>query len=116
MTYNERIESILKELKLDFISYDNIHGDNEHGCRVIESALKKQVPMKPVVRITKEDFWEYAEGDPKMLFIVKKRYPERYIEYKHYYCPECDSSVEDCGLKDDYCSGCGQKVDWSEVE
>lgn len=116
MTYNERIESILKELKLDFISYDNIHGDNEHGCRVIESALKKQVPMKPKVRITKKDLWEYAEGDPTILRVVKEWCPERYCEHKHYYCPDCGASVEVCGLRDNCCSCCGQNIDWSEVE
>lgn len=86
MTDNERLESILKELKLDFISYDNLHGDNEHGCRVIESALKKQVPTKP-----KE-------------------------QNGYHFCNSCGFVSEFMGLRFSFCPRCGQNLDWSEVE
>lgn len=83
---------------------------------VAVDALKKQVPMKPEVGIIKKDLWKDDEDDPIMLEITKKLFPERYIGCKYYFCPDCGCSVENRGLKDDYCSHCGQRVDWSEEE
>lgn len=43
---------MLKELEKDYISYGNMHDDGEQGIRIIEDALRKQVPMKPVQKKT----------------------------------------------------------------
>ena len=41
MTDKERIDSILAELEHGYIGYDNLHGDDEQGRKVIEQALKR---------------------------------------------------------------------------
>lgn len=91
MTDEERIKSILKELEYDYISYNNLLGDDDHGCRLIEEALKKQVPMKPVLKLH------------------TNRVPD---QQKEWYCPNCDEWITwDWRWK--CCAYCGQKIDWN---
>lgn len=52
MTNEERTKSMLKELEQDYISYGNLHDDGGQGVRIIEEALRKQIPMKPVQKKT----------------------------------------------------------------
>ena len=57
---------------------------------VIKEAVEKETPMKP--RKSKTDIWQSSN-----------------------YCDVCDSFVGTSGLKyrqSNYCSGCGQKIDW----
>ena len=48
--------------------------------------------------------------------IPKKPYYRKEEDAKGFACPECDMGVTvDHGrIKEDYCSSCGQKIDWSE--
>ena len=89
MTAEERMKSILEELEYDYIGYDNLHGDNGHGCRVIKEALEKQIPMKP------------------------KRYPASPKDIV--LCPTCGSTfVTRNGFETllmNYCNNCGQKME-----
>ena len=41
MTNDQRIKSILAELEHDYIGHENLHGDDEQGCRIIRDALEK---------------------------------------------------------------------------
>lgn len=104
MTDNERALSMLQELEHDYISYDNLHGDSDQGCRVIQKALKNHIMtarpaflMKPVYQLT------YAKTEKVFE-----------IEFK---CPSCNyneySLLED---KANFCRMCGTGIDWSEME
>lgn len=90
MTDEERATSILRELDVAFISYGNLHDDEEHGCKVIEKALRKTVPMKP-------------EGDG---------YNEPWL------CPACiynlSLHIVNTEMKAKFCPVCGQAIDWSD--
>lgn len=85
MTYEDRIKSILTEIDYDYIGYDNLHGDNNQGLQIIEDALKKQIPEKPIVR---EDGWIFWD------------------------CPSCGTPLEfgnGCAN-----NNCRQAIDWSK--
>lgn len=86
MTELERINSMLTELEHDYISYDNLHGDGNHGLGIIESALKKMIPVSP-----------NAEATGAWIPIVYK-------------CPVCLYMRLNKGQR--YCHYCGQKIDW----
>ena len=75
-----------KELK-EALSEDDIKNINETEMVVI-MALKKLIPKKPVI-----DPVDYAEV-----------------------CPNCKSTGirEDYGAPNDYCSDCGQAIEWGE--
>lgn len=86
MTDEERTKSILKEIEYDHIGYDNLHGDDGHGMKVIENALKKQISRKPKLFKGKEGNYDI--------------------------CPSCDGLLI---YYLDHCHMCGQAIDWSEV-
>lgn len=58
------------------------------------AALEKQIPKKPIERHYEE------EGE------------KPYIKYK---CPSCDSPNQLIEGYDNYCSKCGQKIDWERI-
>lgn len=60
----------------------------ENSVKVIAEALEKQIPKKPIM--------------------VKDRAETYYI------CSECEMEVDK--FDDNYCSDCGQKLDWSNEE
>lgn len=96
MTDQERIQSILSELEYGYIGYGNMHEDDDQGLKVIEKALNKTVPMKPIGK---------SEGYDEFFEIF-------YLE-----CPMCGNRVAisdvddfDEDLIDEFCSRCGQKI------
>lgn len=94
MTYKARAKSILSEIEYGYIGYDNLHGDNDQGLDIIADAIKRQLPTKP--RITP---YEKAEGHS-------------------FSCPSCTKFHANVCLNrwQNYCSNCGQAIDWSDVE
>lgn len=88
MTDIERIESMLKEIEHDYISYGNLHDDGEQGIRIIEDALRKQIPMKP---------------------IQKKTHAWISDTFK---CPVCGKNL----VTGYGCSTCLQAIDWGKID
>jgi transcription elongation factor Elf1 len=80
----------------------------------VQEAIEKQVGKKP--RYTTIFEGEKAEK------LKQKKLPN----YEIYKCPICNYSVAertfvtslypDGFIKDNYCSNCGQKLDWSEAD
>lgn len=93
MKDQERVKSILSEIEYGYIGYDNLHGDDGHGLKMIKEALEKHVLIKKPLAAA--DF----NGN------------------NFYICPNCSQVVGDyIGYKAKYCFDCGQAIDWSEVE
>lgn len=89
MTDEERAISILSELEHNYIGYDNLHGDNEQGCRIIEESLNLRV-AKPIKRYP---------SHPEIIFM----------------CPTCGSTfVRRNGILMRFCNNCGQFLKESE--
>lgn len=95
MTDQERTQSILAELEYGYIGYGNMHEDDDHGCKVIGSALKKSVPMKP----------------EKCTIRAYNRVFGRCVEEKTFTCSVCGHFVRSGW---NYCKNCGSAIDWSE--
>lgn len=88
MTNEEKIKSMLKEMEQDYISYGNLHDDGEQGIRIIEDALRKQVPMKPIQK--------------KTLAWISDTFK----------CPVCGKN-----LTNGYgCAVCLQAIDWGQID
>ena len=72
-------------------------GEHIKSIEIAISALKKQIPKKPEYEAD-----GYADGE---------------LVYDYAKCPICghdfEYSINDWGC--DYCSNCGQKLDWSEL-
>lgn len=76
--------------------YESIEPVNE-ACRMAISALEKQIPIKPdrmTYDLLVKDGWDYA-------------------------CPVCGCAVGENryvkeSQEDDFCSQCGQALDWSD--
>ena len=97
MTDIERIESIILELEYNYISYDNLHGDDEQGCKIIKAALEKQIPESPA----DVNYDSAGIGSSTITFIAS------------YECPNCHEIIEyDKDFKD-VCPHCGQLLDWA---
>ena len=60
----------------------------DNSVKVIADALEKQIPKKPIMR--------------------------KDVAETYYICPECEWGVDK--FDDNYCSDCGQKLDWSSEE
>ena len=71
-------------------SHDSCEGYDcyENSVKVIADALEKQIPKKPIMR--------------------------KDVAETYYICPECEWEVD--RFDDNYCSDCGQKLDWSSEE
>ena len=72
------------------LSHDSCEGYDcyDNSVTVIADALEKQIPKKPImIKDTAETY---------------------------YICPECEWGVD--RFDDNYCSDCGQKLDWSSEE
>lgn len=97
MTNEKRIKSILVELEQDYISYGNMHNEDNQGLRIIEDALKKQIPKKPIFDHVRE-----------------------FVGDRVYKCPSCGGplGVKSFALRQGTigCSRCLQAIDWSEVD
>lgn len=95
MIGEERIKSILRGLEHDYISYGNLHDDNEHGCRTLKYVLGKAVPMKPVkVKYEKGEGYSY-------------RCPRKCKKHGGYVC---------VSRWQNYCCNCGQRIDWEGAD
>lgn len=58
------------------------------------------------------------DAKEKIITALEKRTPAEPEEYAPigYKCPDCGSYVWGFTKKQDFCSNCGQAIDWSEVE
>lgn len=102
MTESEAVEK-LKNMRL-FMQIE----DENNDCKFTEDdykanemaiqALEKQIPKKPIRHTAWEDFKCPACGSTEI-----RPYDTEYREYD-----------KDC--KFEYCSDCGQKLDWSDEE
>lgn len=87
-----KVESALRseEMKLNYRKEHKPKDINILDYTIIE-ALRKQIPQKPIEKHYEE------EGE------------KPYIKYK---CPSCKSKYQISKDYDNYCSKCGQKIDW----
>ena len=95
MTESEAIELIEKDLKLHS---KYLSGKYKNSLRMAIKALEKQIPKKPEYEAD-----GYADGN---------------LVYDYAKCPICGHDFE-YGINDwgcEYCSDCGQKLDWSDEE
>lgn len=67
---------------------------DEKDIDLIESIVKKEIPMKPEVE--SESF--VGENNVKITVTV-------------FFCPNCGDRI---GHRDNHCNNCGQKIDWEE--
>lgn len=92
MTDEVLIKSMLLELEHGFISYGNLHGEDDRGIKLISDALEKQkIPKKPKMKTT----------------VAKQT--------KVWFC-SCGAMFWGYKEKTPFCPHCGQALDWSEVE
>ena len=96
MTDEVLIKSMLLEMEHGYISYGNLHGEDDRGIRLIAKALEKQIPKNPIF-----------EGDG---------YADGEMVYDTWFCPNCNKDYEVDYDDYDFCPNCGQAIDWSEVE
>lgn len=70
------------------LSHDSCEGYDcyNNSVKVIADALEKQIPKKPIMR--------------------------KDVAETYYICPECEWEVDK--FDDNYCSDCGQKLDWAK--
>lgn len=77
---------------------DLLYRKRKERAQIAIDAIEKQIPQKPILEGD-----GYADGNPV---------------YDTAYCPICNHDFEE-GINDwgsKYCSGCGQALDWSDVE
>lgn len=92
MTIQEALEIIKNEMPYE-------SGVINKALSMIENAVEKQIPKKPIV----------------------KSYFCHYVNYQDFLCPYCRNHIIlkvdgnfIAGKKQQYCDDCGQKLDWSE--
>ena len=75
--------SIIKEIDYGYISYGNLHSNDDEGLKLIAEALKKQIP-KRLDRSKKYGFCKCPEGHniPKVCESGRMRY-----------CPFCGQHI-----------------------
>ena len=95
MTENEAIEAIQFDLKIGGEIHSRVLRD---AVGVAIQALEKQIPKKPIRHTAWENFKCPACGSAEIV-----QYDTEYREYD-----------KDC--KFEYCSDCGQKLDWGDEE
>lgn len=95
MTEEERIKKALVNVSLlaEHSKYYNADPDLK-DIELIESIVKKEIPMKPEVIGD-----GYADGE---------------LVYDTWICPNCGKNYEVEYDHYDYCPKCGQRIDWSE--
>jgi len=94
VTYAEALRWIVRHGRIFTFTCDDV--DCSSATEKAREALKKQVPMKPVL---------YDE-----LFLGKK------VKMPH--CPTCEDSwnSNEFGNGMQYCWSCGQAIDWSDMK
>lgn len=95
MTESEAIEAIQFDLKIGGEIHSQVLCD---AVGVAIQALEKQIPKKPIRHTAWENFKCPACGSAEIV-----QYDTEYREYD-----------KDC--KFEYCSDCGQKLDWGDEE
>lgn len=92
MTIQEALEIIKNEMPYE-------SGVINKALSMIENAVEKQIPKKPIV----------------------KSYFCHYVNYQDFLCPYCRNHIIlkvdgnfIAGKKQQYCDNCGQALDWSE--
>ena len=89
MTMNDidLAKSIIKEIDCGYISYGNLHNNQDEGLKLIKAALEKQIPKKP------------------------KQFEDGWLTW---HCSTCGLEVgSNMKYKEHHCK-CGQLIDWSE--
>lgn len=86
MTDAERIKSILAEIEHGYIGYDNLHGDNEHGLKVIREGLL--LLISPESGPEKEQFSE--KNEPCRYYQLSSEVSKTNI------CAFCSASEQEC--------------------
>lgn len=90
--------------------YESIEPVNE-ACRMAISALKKQIPKKPIpFKRTAHDFQSDTCKHSGCYCEHIKPFNHEY-QYTDYTCPSCGKLLSD-GTPG-YCWNCGQALDWS---
>lgn len=74
--------------------YENVR--DEEDIDLIEEIVKKEIPKKPEV----ESEYFVDENNVK-------------ITITRFFCKNCGVGI---GHRDDYCTNCGQRIDWSTEE
>ncbi len=87
--YQEALEKIKEELEFGSRFDYDVYFKKE--VKLLQELVERVTPKKPIV---KNEFYDELYGDIK-------------------YCPNCNSMFE---YMDEYCSECGQNIDWSEDE
>ncbi len=87
MTYKEAIGQLMCNNEHDFVNADDLE-----AFKIAVSVLEKQIPKKPVLRQTPQNA------------------KFKLVEYE---CPECHTWKP---RGTNYCSKCGQALDWSDTE
>ena len=92
MTIQEALEIIKNEMPYE-------SGVINKALSMIENAVEKQIPKKPIV----------------------KSYFCHYVNYQDFLCPYCRNHIIlkvdgnfIAGKEQQYCDNCGQKIDWSK--
>ena len=81
--------SIIKEIDYGYISYGNLHSNDDEGLKLIADALKKQIPKRP----------------------------DRSKNYGFCKCPEGHNIPKVCESgRMRYCPFCGQHILWEDEE
>lgn len=93
MTDEVLIKAMLLEMEYGFISYENLHGEDDRGIKLISKALEKQIQEKPTI-VHKAD----NQG----------------FHYNELTC-KCGCGFWYIG-KVNYCPKCGQSVDFGDYE
>lgn len=75
--------------------------------KAIEAAEKE---AEGLAKMTKEERKELKYRTPRKVVIITDNDGWKTCE-----CPTCREEVDDLGMFD-YCSNCGQKLDWSELD
>lgn len=85
MTSQEAIEIITNAIQTD-----NMTAEQDKALAIVQKALEKQIPKKPIP--TEEQNIRFA---------------------MNYICPSCKKHFTGTGIAD-YCYHCGQALDWSD--
>lgn len=106
--YNENNILYEKPIKNEYGDCDIESVHFENGYFVYTSTFK--TPLKTYGEMLKAIYKQMEE----LGWFEDKETPKKPIRANFmYWCPECDANIS---FDNNYCHGCGQKIDWSDYE